>query len=173
VDEVPGRIEQSRNWFERAAARIPGYRGYKERELRREADKLQREYVAERLEAARRRLEELELALTRTGDLGLLGIVDTSSRRLRTVKDRWLTADYGYAGLFDTVKVDETMLDQLYAHDLAAQEQATGVEQLVGLLSADSPTLRQDIALLDSRVGALDEYFTQREHLVTGVGEQQ
>lgn len=170
VADVPGRIEESKNWLERAAQRVPGYRGYKERELRREADKLQREYVAERLEAARRKIENLELALSRSGSLDLLGIVDTTARKLRTVKDRWLLADYGYAGLFDTVKVDEAVLDQLYQYDVAAQEQARGAEELVGVLSAESPTLRQDVALLDQRVEALDEYFAKREHLITGVG---
>ena len=99
------------------------------------------------------------LDLSRGGDLELLGIIDTTNRKLRTVKDRYLYADYGYAGLFDTVKVDEAVLDQLYQFDVRSQEQARGVEELVGVLRADSPSLRADLELLDGRVEALDEYF--------------
>ena len=168
--DVGGRIEESKNWFERAAEHVPGYRGYKEKELRREADRLQRDYVAERLEAARRKLEGLELDLSRGGDLSLLAIIDTTQRKLRTVKDRYLYADYGYAGLFDAVKVDTAVLDQLYQFDVGSQEQAQGVEALVAVLSATSPSLGADVKLLDERVEALDELFVQREHLVTGVG---
>jgi hypothetical protein len=170
MTDVPGRIEEGRNWLERAAAQIPGYRGYKDKELRREADKLQREYVAERLEAVRRKLEELQLDLTRNGRLEPLALVDTTGRRLRTVKDRWLTADYGYAGLFDTVKVDEAVLDQLYQHDLAAQELVGGLEEMTEVLSADSPSLKQDLALLEERIEQLDRHFVERDHLVSGVG---
>ena len=46
IDE---RIEKSKNWFERLADHVPGYKGYKQKELKREADKIERLYVAERL----------------------------------------------------------------------------------------------------------------------------
>ncbi len=170
MDDIGGRIEESKNWFERAAEHIPGYKGYKEKELRREADKLQRTYVAERLEDARRVLEELVLDISRQGDLKLLGIVDTENRKLRTIKDRVLYADYGYAGLFDTVKVDEDMLDQLYAFDAQMQEETRALEELINALSAGSPSLRSDLELLDQRLDAMAEHFSAREHLITGVG---
>ena len=170
MDGIPTRIDESKNWFEQAAEHVPGYKGYKQKELRREADRLQREYVGQRLELARRKLEELELALSRGASLDLLGIIDTTNRKLRTVKDRYLYADYGYAGMFDAVKVDEAVLDQLYEFDVRSQEQALAVEQMVDVLRADSPSLRGDIALLDGRVEALDEYFLARQHLVTGGG---
>ncbi len=168
--DVGGRMEESKSWLERAAERVPGYVGYKEKELRREADRTQREYVAERLEAARRKLEAVELALSHRGDLRLLGAIDTTQRKLRTVKDRFLYADYGYAGLFDAAKVDEAVLDQLYQFDVRSQDDARAIEELAGALAADSPSLEADVGLLDRRVEDLDESFAQREHLVTGVG---
>jgi hypothetical protein len=86
------------------------------------------------------------------------------------VRDRVQFADYGYAGLFDTTKVDKAKLDELYQFDMQLQEQARGIEELTGTLSADSPSLHTDIDLLDERVDALDAYFAQREHLITGAG---
>jgi len=170
VSEIEARIEDSKNWFERAALHVPGYKGYKQKEMRREADKLQRAYVAERLETARKGLEKLQLALTHGGGLALLGDIDATQRRLRTVKNRYLVADYGYAGMFDIVKVDEDVLDRLYQFDVQSQEQARGVEELVATLKPESPSLRSDLGLLDERVEALDLYFSEREHLITGVG---
>jgi hypothetical protein len=171
MGDIPSRIEESKNWFERAAEHVPGYRGYKEKELRREADKLQREYVAERLDRARQKIEDLELALSRSASLDLLGIIDTTNRKLRTVKDRFLLADYGYAGWFDAVKIGRGVLDQLYEFDVKSQEEAQAIELLVAQLSAESPSLRSDIALLDAKVEALDEFFLQRQHLTTGAGK--
>lgn len=169
-DGVEQRIEESKNWFERAAEHIPGYKGYKQKELRREADKLQRDYVVERLETARRSLESVALELTDRGDLQLLSGIDRIGRKLRTVKDRYLYADYGYAGIFDTVKVGDEVLDLLYRFDVQSQEYARHLEELVGTLSADSPSVRSDIEILDERVTALDLSFNEREHLITGVG---
>ncbi len=167
IDE---NIDASKNWFERAAEHVPGYRGYKEKELRREADKIQRLYVAERLETARRALEEVQLDLTHRGDLELLSLIDITVRRLRTSRDRVQFADYGYAGLFDTTKVGDEKLDELYQFDVQLQERAVAIEELTAALSADSPSLRGDIDLLEERIEALDAYFAGREHLITGAG---
>ena len=167
---IDDRIEESKNWFERAAEHLPGYKGYKEKELRREADKIQRLYVAERLQACYHKLEDVQLDLTRRGSLDMLAIIDTVLRKTRTVRDRIQFADYGYAGLFDATKVDKAKLDELYQFDMQLQEQARGIEELTGTLAADSPSLRTDVDLLDERVDALDTYFAQREHLITGAG---
>ncbi len=167
IDE---RIEESKNWFERAAEHVPGYKGYKDKELRREADKIQRLYVAGRLEASHLKLDEVQLALTRRGNLENLGIIDTTIRRLRTLRDRVQFADYGYAGLFDATKVGQPKLDELYQFDLQLQKEAQGIEELAGTITADSASLRADIDLLDGRIAALDSYFAGREQLITGAG---
>jgi hypothetical protein len=72
--------------------------------------------------------------------------------------------------MFSIVKVDDGILDQLYQYDVAGQEMARGLEELVATLKPGSPSLASDLALLDERVEALDQYFTEREHLITGVG---
>ncbi|OFV84361.1 MAG: hypothetical protein A2W26_02745 [Acidobacteria bacterium RBG_16_64_8] len=167
---IDDRIEESKNWFERLAERLPLYKGYKKKELRREADKIQRLYVAERLDASGGKLDEIKLGLTNRGSLDLLGVIDNTIRKLRKVRDRVQFADYGYAGLFDTTKVGEAKLDDLYQFDIQMREQAKGIEELSGALSADSPSLRADIDLLDGRIEALDAYFSEREHLITGAG---
>lgn len=169
-DSIGSRIEESKNWFERAAEHIPGYRGYKQKELRREADKLLREYVAERLEAARSKLESVALAATDRGDLQVLAGVDRTGRKLRTVRDKYLYADYGYAGIFDTVKVGEDVLDRLYQFDAQSQEAVLRLEELVNALSADSASLKSDLEILDQRITALDQSFSEREHVITGAG---
>jgi hypothetical protein len=122
------------------------------------------------LDACKSKLDDIQLDLTRRGSLDLLGVVDTTIRKVRKVRDRVQFADYGYAGLFDATKVGQAKLDELYQFDLQMQEQAKGIEELSGTLSADSPSLRADIDLLDGRVDALDAYFSEREHLITGAG---
>lgn len=164
------RIYESKNWFERAAEHLPGYRGYKDKELRREADKIQRLYVAERLQACYHRLEDVQLELTRRGTLEMLAIIDTTLRKLRTMRDRVQFADYGHAGLFDTARVGEVELEGLYQFDVQLQQEARGIEELTAVISADSSSLRSEVELLDERIEALSAHFAGREHLITGVG---
>jgi len=116
IDE---RIEESKNWFERFLEGIPGYRSYKQKELRRETDKIERVHVADRLDPCLGKLDDLKLALTESGRLDALADVDAVMRRLRKVRDRIQFADYGYSGMFDATKVGIGQLDELRAFDRA------------------------------------------------------
>jgi hypothetical protein len=170
VTGIDDRIEQSKNWFEKLAEHVPGYKGYKEKELRREADKTQRLFVAERLDSVVTTLDNVKLDLVNRADLQKLGVIDVTGRKLRTVADKIRYADYGYAGMFDTDKVDEAILDQLYQFDHGLVATVTEIETLAAALSADSPTLNNDIAILEDKIEALGTLFADREHLITGAG---
>jgi hypothetical protein len=167
IDE---RVEESKNWFERMAEHIPGYKGYKQKELKREGDKIERLYVAERLDSCGARLDDVKLDLVNRGNLEMLGLIDVTIRKLRKVRDRVQFADYGYAGLFDTTKVGVEKLEELQAFDKQLETEAGGIDELAKALSADSPSLRTDIGLLEDRIEALDARFSEREHLITGAG---
>jgi hypothetical protein len=170
VSGIDDRIEESKNWFEKLAEHIPGYKGYKEKELRREADKTQRLFIAERLDSVQAKLDSVKLDLVNRGDLAKLGAIDLAGRKLRTVADKIRYADYGFAGLFDTDKVDEPILDQLYQFDNALVTVVNEIETLATALNADSPTITSDVALIDDKIEALGVQFAEREHLITGAG---
>jgi hypothetical protein len=167
IDE---RIEESKNWFERIVQHVPGYKGYKEKEIKREADKIERVYVAERLDSSLGKLDDLKLGLIKSGNMDALGEVDVTMRKLRKVRDRVQFADYGYAGLFDATKVGTQKLDELFAFDKQLEGEAGAIADFAGNLSVDSPSLRADIGLLDDRIEALDARFSERENLITGAG---
>lgn len=167
IDE---RIEESKSWFERLMEHIPGYKGYKEKELGREADKIERVYVAERIDSCLGKLDDLKLDLIKAGKLQELGDVDVIMRKVRKVRDRVQFADYGYAGLFDTTKVGAEQINQLRAFDKDLEVEAGSISDFAAALATDSPSLSGDIKLLDDRVEAFDARFSQRETLITGAG---
>jgi hypothetical protein len=107
--------------------RIPGYRGYKDKELRREADKLLRTRIADAVASEVRQLNALKLELTNRGQLMLLSDFERATTKLQRFADQVRTASYGYAGLFDAVRVEEPELNALYDFDLALE---AGTERL-------------------------------------------
>lgn len=130
------RIEGDLGGFERLVRQIPGYRGYKEREQAREADRLLRERLSQRIFEQRDRILEIVRSLSRGGNLTLLGDLDLASRRLETLSDTVRTASYGYAGLFDAIRVGEEELNALYQHDAALMDQLPALEGAVDAVEA-------------------------------------
>lgn len=167
IDE---RIEESKNWFERLLEKVPGFGGYKKKEIRREADKIERSHLAESLDSCLAKLDEVKLDLMKRGTMEGLADLDVTMRKIRTVRDRIQFADYGYSGAFDATKAGQAQLDALAAFSRSLEAEVAGVGEFATALSAASPSLRTDIGLLADRVEALDARFKEREHLITGAG---
>jgi hypothetical protein len=110
-------VESALGGLEGLAKKIPGYKGYKDKELRREADKLLRQQLASQLEDQRRRLGELQNRAISQAQIEFLDDIERAVSKLQLLIDRVKTSSYGYAGLFDALKIKEEQLDLLYEFD--------------------------------------------------------
>ncbi len=165
------RIESAYNKIEEMAKDIPGYRGYKDKEVRREADKLIRLKVAGRLQEQRGRLNSIEVKLANAGRLGALLILDRSLMRLQLLVDRLKTASYGYAGLFDAIKIREAELDALYEFDAALLDSVDKVEALIDAVAAaeeDEQVTKAGSELLEA-VEDMNEAFSRRQDVILDI----
>jgi hypothetical protein len=151
---------------------IPGYSGYVEKETRREADKLLREHLADRLELEKRRLEELRSEMTDAKKLELLDDVDRVDLVFENLVDRLRFASYGYAGFFDTVRVNEDALDRLYEHDEALAGDVAGIAAKLDELRSAYDSDGDVAAALKELRSVLKDFETKlakRQEVITGV----
>ena len=100
--------------LEALVAKIPGYKGYKEKEIRREADNLLRQRLAGQLAEQRTRAEDIASQMLTGPGLSQLDEMGKGNTRLQTLIDKIKTAAQGFAGFFDAVRVKEDQLDILY-----------------------------------------------------------
>ncbi len=96
-----------RNWLETMVKNIPGFRGYLEKENRRDSDRLQRAWLADRLERSKRGLEKHSRSLADAGKTGELPKYDRVRGRLDKLVGRIRGGMSGYSGVFDLVEIDE------------------------------------------------------------------
>ena len=171
VGDLRQRVEGALGGLEELVRKIPGYKGYKDKELRREADKLLRLQVARGFEQQRRRLNSVQLQLTNAGRLGVTVALDRALMKMQFLIDRLKTAGYGYAGLFDAVKVKEAELDALYEFDSALLDRVDTVSDLVKAVSAaetDEGVTKTGNELLGV-LEEINETFSKRQDVVLGI----
>ena len=108
-----------RNILERLGDKIPGYRGFQDRELRRDVDRLQREHLASELGRLKNVLRERAREYTDAGKIGVLSRFDRLDRQLDGLSQAVRFSDYGATGLFDPVKIGDAELQRLYEFDLS------------------------------------------------------
>jgi hypothetical protein len=160
--DLLGKARSQQNLLERLANKIPGFKGYREKELRRDADKLEREYLARQLEQCKASLDGWANDATRRGALDAINDIETARKRLDKVIARVRYADRGYAGFFDAVKVDEDALGRLYEFDAALLEYVEAIREERG----DDPGAPR--AML-ARIDALDAKLGEREDVLSGI----
>lgn len=108
--------------------RVPGYRGYRAKEDRRDVDRRVRDHLATAYGAQADRIERVARELATQRRLAEIGPVDEFARTLRHFVDRVRTATYGYGGLMGDRDVDGAALDQLRLFD---EGLLSGVDELV------------------------------------------
>jgi len=163
------KVTEALGGLEQLVAKIPGYKGYKEKEMRREADKLLREHLARQFEEQRRRIPDLQKQLISSGQFGFLDDLESGVMKLQYLIDRLKTASYGYAGFFDAVKVKEEQLDALYDFDNALMDEvpriAAGINSVSEALAAKEGTA-EAITDLVSTIQSVNDTFSKRQDVI-------
>ena len=156
--------------LEQLLRKIPGFRGYLEKQYRRESDALGRKHLADRLERAKRGLNDYALQLVSAGQLDGGPVCDRLRAKLDRLIGRIRGAMQGYSGMFDLVQIDEAVLDKVYDFDISLVDRveilADGIEKLPAATA--SPT--EAIAPLQSQLAAIEQEWDQREDILKGLG---
>lgn len=169
VGDLTEKIQASQNKFEQLVDQIPGYKGYKQKEQRREADKLLRLHVARQYREQLERLNRIQYQLTLGGDLTGMMALERAVSKLQLLMDRIRSASYGYAGLFDALKVDEEVLDKLYEFDQGmlggVDILSASLDELVDLVNNGHPT-RDAANKLIGELEQLHRSFDERQEVI-------
>jgi hypothetical protein len=153
-------------------AKLPGIKGYREKELRRDADKQVRENLARRLESRRRKLTALQSDLLGSGGLAWMDDVERVVGRLQLFIDRIKTASYGYAPMWALNRVKEDDLDRLIAFDQDLYNQMGPLDEAIGKLEQSvqaNEGIKEALRNVADLLSALNETFTRRSEVIQNV----
>lgn len=159
-----------RNVLERLGEKIPGFRGFQDRELRRDVDKLQREHLAAEIARLKSVVRDQARSYTDAGKIGVLGAFDRLDRQLDGLSQAVRFADYGASGLFDAVKIKDEELQRLYEFDLSV---LADLEELASRIAAVPIPGGEDPAKaldqVQQRARVLEDKWKQRELVISDV----
>jgi hypothetical protein len=151
---------------------LPGIAGYREKEMRRSADKQLRDSLARRLEARRRKVTALQNDLLTGGGILYMDDMERVVGRLQLLIDRVKTASYGYGPFFDVERVKEDDLDRLAEFDRAIAADLPRLDEAIGGLETAvgaNEGVQQAITATGDVLTDLNEKFGQRQDVIRGV----
>lgn len=162
---------RSRSALEELSAMIPGFQGYLKAEHRREADRLQRDFLARRIDEAREPVRAAAADWTDENRLSNLERATDTQDRLQRVASLVRNADAGYSGFFDTVQIDDAALETLYEID---KTMVSYVQELEGAAAALDPAgedadCKKALRSIAKAAEDLEAAFAKRKDMIKGV----
>ncbi|HLA84744.1 MAG TPA: hypothetical protein VJL29_08115 [Thermoguttaceae bacterium] len=165
----PREHAENRNWIERILRHVPGFRGYLEKEYRRDSDELQRQWLADRLQRAKRAIDDAARPLVDAGQIDLLPQVDRLRGRLDKFIWRLRSAMQGYSGFFDLVRVDEAVLDRVYELDVAVMDEVQTLAEAIEHLPARADSLDAALPELLNQIDNVESQWSARIDILKGL----
>jgi hypothetical protein len=172
--DVYAQAKSQMRLSERIAAALPGFRGYKEKELRRESDKLIRNNLTLKLSKAKDNVRSIAQRISDKRYLDVLPDIDRLTAKMDRITEKVNHASYGYSGFYDIVKIKEESLDRMIAFDNQLLDEVdaltASIEDLKAqLLSGNYSNLKDKIQTISDKFELLEDSFDKREQVILGV----
>ncbi len=168
------RVQSQTGLLEKVMLFIPGFRGYKEKEMRRESDRMLRDRLFRSLTQAENAFKDVYRELVEANVSETIGDADHLVAKLDRISEQINHAEEGYSGFYDAVKVREEDLDRMTAFDANMVDSIQNISQAVNNLSSEVSAskydqARQHIMEITGMVNDLENTFNQRKNVIVGV----
>jgi hypothetical protein len=159
---------------ERIAAALPGFRGYKEKELRRESDKLIRNHLTLKLSKDKDNVRNISQRIVDKRYLDVMPDIDRLVAKMDRITEKVNHASYGYSGFFDTVKIKEENLDRMISYDNQLLDSVNALTDAIDalktqLVGGDYTNLKEKIQAVTDKFDMLEDAFDKRHEVIMGV----
>ncbi|MBR7123580.1 MAG: hypothetical protein IKC93_01760 [Candidatus Methanomethylophilaceae archaeon] len=174
-DTVMEASKDNRGIFERICLWIPGYRGYKQKNIRRDVDKEIRSEVARAIEECKSVLAEIQRGVVENGDVQMAKTVE----RVRVKTDTYLknieSAEAGYSGIWEATKTLEDELEAVMEWDAKLLESAYDLKKLLKMtwskVDNGSVDIKSDIREIERFLQDLDDGLGTRMKVLRGLAK--
>lgn len=168
-NKVEGQMAKNRSLVERIAMYVPFYRGYKQKNLRRDEDRAIRDVVAKELFDVKNDLSNASRAAL--GDLDAM----RDSERIKAKVDKYYVdvkkAAAGYSAFHDSIKIMETELDNIISWDAQLIDGVRNLKTVSAQLVQYADTgenIRPALRAVEKEIDAMIEAYNQRENIMKG-----
>jgi len=169
-DEILRKAKEEMRLSERILSAIPGFKGYKEKEVRRESDRLIRNHLYRRLKESEDDLKKVFQKLSNERLYGPMENMDRLVMEFDRVKARIDHASYGYSGFFDVLKIGENDLDKMLSFDSSLIDDVEALfEEVKSLKEVKPEGVNSRLEAIRSSLSKLEENFNERNEKILGV----
>lgn len=159
-------MSRAEDLIQGALDRVPGYKGYRDKESRRDEDKAVRVSVADALTANVDTLTRYNGELASARDFESLTSLEAAVGQIRLLADRIRSASYGYGGIFTENSIDAAAIEQLRLFDSSMLREVESLTRSVKTLTSSTPPDPAAHSAMMDELHRLNTLFDTRNSVV-------
>ncbi len=174
MTDIRQKVEDDRGLLKKIQLVIPGFKGYREREDLRIADRLLREQLANRFAMAIRDLEISRDNLASNNDIQWLDKIGKLVNDTTAAQSKLRHAEQGYTGVSPDYRIEQAQLYRMYDWDLSLlyniDNVKGGAEKLKAASSSNNDEeIEKGMIIVKEALNKFDELFSQRREAIAGL----
>ena len=174
MTDIRQKVEDDRGLLKKIQLVIPGFKGYREREDLRIADRLLREQLADKLGIAVRDIEASRDSLASKNDIQWLDKVGKLINDTTAAQNRVRHAEQGYTGVSPDYRIEQAQLYRMYDWDLSLIYNIDNVKGAAEKLksstsSSDDDEIQKGLNIAKNALVKFDELFDLRREAIAGL----
>lgn len=149
------------NFLDKLGSLIPGYKGYSERESRRNCDKLLRLTITKKLSDIEKKINSRIEESISSKDLDSMRKFESCRKDLNTLISEIAFSPYGESSLFSDVQLKEDELETIYKFDVSMMEIANHIDD--NYASCEATHMIDSTSLLRSKLKERNEFISSHK----------
>ena len=171
--DIRTRVEEDQGLLKKIQMFVPGFRGYRKKEDLRDADKMLRMQLSQKLGMQRRSLEDCRTLITKTFGSKPLEVLGGVINQLKKVEGEVAHAEMGYSGIAADIQIKEDELNRLYEYDAGLIGDVSMISQSIeqlktNLASQDDPKSLVSLAEIRGKITEFEDLFNRRMIVIEG-----
>ena len=170
------KSKQDRGIFERISLYIPGYSGYRQRNMRRDIDRLVRSHVALSIKEVKTVMADLKRQVMDNGDLQSVKAMERIATKIDTYMKSIESAESGYSGMWETIKTNESDLDSIVEWDeklvVGSEELKAALKELRDRVDEGSADVKKELREIERYVDDLKDGLNERKLVIKGLADR-
>lgn len=141
------------NIFDKIGTLVPGYKGYQERDSRRECDRQLKELIATRLSETEKNIN----SLIESSELSSLSEIEKIRKKINNLKDLIKYAPYGASSFFSDSSIKNNELESIYQLDMDILDTTENLQKIT--LSSDLEYIKKHTQTLENLINKRNQYL--------------
>jgi hypothetical protein len=167
-------VEESTPFWQKILSFFPGYRGYKDKELLRETDRIVREVIFRKMKELHENLREVYRdSVSKYGVTEETRGIERLVLKIDEISQKIKHAPYGYTPIGYAIDVNEEKLDKLVEFDASLVNEIEEAFKILGDLKAEfnvGKLSATNISKLSVTLNNIDQLVNRRREILFNIG---